>query len=152
MSVLVDTNVLLRSIEPRHPMQQVAVDSVQLLRQRGELIVLVPQNVYELWAVATRPLAQNGLGLTPPEAQAEVARFKSLFPVLDDLATIFSTWEQLVVQYQAIGKSAHDARLVAAMLVHGIDQLLTFNKADFARYQPIVVLSPQDVVGPAPTP
>lgn len=137
MSVLADTNVLLRSIEPRHLMQRIAADSVQLLGQQGESIVLVPQNIYELWAVATRPVAQNGLGLSPTEAQAEVARFKSLFRVLEDSPTIFPTWEGLVVMYHVKGKNAHDARLIAAMMVHGIDCLLTFNKPDFARYQQI---------------
>lgn len=152
MSVLADTNVLLRSIEPRHPMQQIAADSVQLLGQQGESIFLVPQNIYEFWAVATRPVAQNGLDLSPTEAQAEVARFKSLFPVLDDSPTIFPTWEQLVVQHQVKGKNARDARLMAAMLVHGIDRLLTFNKANFTRYQQITLISTQDVVGAAHTP
>lgn len=55
--------------------------------------------------------------------------------------------EQLVIQHQVQGKNAHDARLVAAMLVHRIARLLTFNKADFARYSAIVAMSPQDVIG-----
>ena len=32
------------------------------------------------------------------------------------------------------GKTTHDARLVAAMNVHGISSILTFNVQDFARY------------------
>ncbi len=44
-------------------------------------------------------------------------------------------------------EDAHDARLVAAMLVHKISQILTFNTQDFQRYPGIVVLSPQQVVG-----
>ena len=150
MSVLVDTNILMRSIEPRHPMQRVAADSLGLLRRQAEELFMVPQNLYEFWTAATRPVAQNGLGLTP--AEAEAARFKSLFPVLDDSAAIFPVWQQLVVRHQVRGKNGHDARLVAAMLVHGVDRLLTFNKADFARYPQISVILPQDVVGPAATP
>jgi hypothetical protein len=45
-----------------------------------------------------------------------------------------------------LGKNAHDARLVAAMLVHGIPQILTFNNQHFQRFPGIVVLSPQDVI------
>jgi hypothetical protein len=41
-------------------------------------------------------------------------------------------------------------RIVAAMLVHGITQLLTFNADDFKRFSDIVVLSPTGVVGQAP--
>lgn len=74
MSVLADTNVLLRSTEPQHPMHQVAADSVRVLRQQGEVIVLTPQNIYEFWVAATRPTVQNGLGLTPPAAQADATQ------------------------------------------------------------------------------
>lgn len=40
------------------------------------------------------------------------------------------------------GVQAHDARLVAAMVVHRIDQLLTFNIEDFTRYKEIQPLLP----------
>jgi hypothetical protein len=38
----------------------------------------------ELWSVATRPAASNGLGMTPPAAASEVDRIASFFPVLHD--------------------------------------------------------------------
>jgi predicted nucleic acid-binding protein len=146
MSTLLDTNLLTRSSQPRHPMHQLAADAVATIRQTSMPLCLVPQNLYEYWVVATRPLAQNGLGLTPREAEKEVTRFKSLFAVLEDTPAIFPAWEQLVVQHQVRGKNAHDAGLVAAMTVHGVGGLLTFNKPDFARYEHIAVVSPQDVL------
>ena len=147
MSVLLDTNILTRSSEPVHPMHQAAADAVAVLLRQGDDVFLLPQNLYEYWSVATRSVAQNGLGFPPPQAAAEIARFHADFSVLDDLPAILHLWERLVVQHQVIGKNGHDARLVAAMVVHGIDRLLTFNKADFARYQQITVISPQDVLG-----
>lgn len=152
MSTLLDTNLLTRLTNPAQAMHQVAIDSVAALLQQREDLFLVPQNLYEYWTVATRPVAQNGLGLAPLQAAAETARFRKDFSVLDELPAVLPIWEQLVVQHQVIGKNAHDARLVAAMIVHGIDRLLTFNKADFARYQQITVISPQDVVVAPPTP
>jgi hypothetical protein len=71
---------------------------------------------------------------------------KQLFTLLPDTATLFPEWERLVTQYQVVGKNAHDARLVAAMNVHGINRLLTFNAQDFQRYQGITILSPQQLV------
>ena len=53
---------------------------------------------------------------------------------------------------RVIGKNAHDARLVAAMRVHGVTHLLTFNDQDFARYTGITVLTPAAVFAPPPTP
>jgi predicted nucleic acid-binding protein len=152
MSFLLDTNILTRSVQPHHAMHRLAVDAVAALRQQGEQLCLVPQNFYEFWVVCTRPVAVNGLGRTPAEVQVEVARLKSLFTILDETPAVFAEWERLVVQYQVEGKNAHDARLVAAMNVHGVGRLLTLNLQDFQRYQGITVLTPQDVLGVAPPP
>ena len=151
MSTLVDTNVVTRCAQPTHPLCQPAADALTRLRQQGEELCLVPQNFYEFWVVATRPTAQNGLGLTPAQTQVELARLKALFTVRNDTPALFSEWEQLVVAFQVNGKNAHDARLVAAMSIHGITQLLTFNKPDFQRYHGITVVSPREVLSrPAP--
>ena len=42
------------------------------------------------------------------------------------------------------GKPAHDARLVAAMHVHGLTTILTFDRTGFSRYAGIEVLHPAD--------
>ena len=148
MSTLLNTNILTRCAQPAHPMCQPATDALTLLRRQGEELCLVPQNFYELWVVATRPIAVNGLGMTVAQARAEFVALKQLFTVLDEKPAVFARWEQLVAQYQVMGKNAHDARLVAAMLVHGVGRLLTFNTADFQRYQGITVVSPHDVLSP----
>lgn len=44
------------------------------------------------------------------------------------------------------GKNAHDARLVAAMLAHGLTHLLTFNDADFQRFTGITTVTPAAVL------
>jgi predicted nucleic acid-binding protein len=146
MSTLVDTSILTRSIYPPDPLHPLAIDAVDNLRQRNELLCLVPQNFYELWVVGTRPVAQNGLGMIPIQVETEIGQLERLFTVLDDNATIFPEWRRIVVQYQVVGKSAHDARLVAAMYVHRIDRILTFNTKDFQRYQQVVAVSPQQVL------
>jgi hypothetical protein len=47
-----------------------------------------------------------------------------------------------------VGKNGHDARLVAAMMVHGLTHLLTFNVQDFRRYPGITAVTPADVLTP----
>ncbi len=150
MSTLLDTNILTRSAQPGHPMYQTAVDAVDGLRQRGEILHVVPQNFYEFWVVATRPVGQNGLGLTPAQARAETDQLKKLFVVLDDTPAIFPEWERLVTSHAVSGRNAHDTRLVAAMLIHGLGQLLTFNAVDFQRFTSIAVLSPDQVLQASP--
>jgi|SRR5579884_820591 len=150
MKTLVDTNILARAAEPTHLLYRFAVDSVAELRRQGEIVCLVPQNLYEFWVVCTRPAGQNGLGMSFAAAQTELARIKTLFTLLEDTSDIFPQWEQLVLQYQIQGKNAHDARLVAAMMVHGLSRILTFNAGDFQRYQTLTVLEPQKVVSGTP--
>lgn len=146
MSVLLDTNILLRSAQTAHPMQQLAIDSAAALRDGGDPLCLVLQNLYEFWAVSTRPVTANGLGLSIAEAEAEISRLKSLVKICDDIPAILAVWEKLIVSYQITGKNAHDARLAAAMIVHGIKRILTFNTADFQRYKEIEAVAPNDVV------
>jgi predicted nucleic acid-binding protein len=54
-----------------------------------------------------------------------------------------------VEAYSVIGKPAHDARIVALMLAHGVTQLLTLNPSDFARYQGITTVTPQEILSQA---
>ncbi len=68
--ILLDTNLLARMTDSAHPQCAPARRAVQsLLVGKGERLIVVPQNLYEFWAVATRPLSSNGLGLSVSECQ-----------------------------------------------------------------------------------
>jgi hypothetical protein len=82
--VLIDTSTLLRTIQVRHPQYETVARAFETLPRRGRDLHIVPQNLVELWVVATRPVAQNGLGLSTTEAAAELVRLKSMFPLLPD--------------------------------------------------------------------
>jgi predicted nucleic acid-binding protein len=142
VKVLLDSNILLRLAQPVHPHHPLTQGAVTTLHDRGAHLCMVPQTVYEFWVVATRPLAANGLGLTVSDSQAEVARFKRMFPLLPDLGSLFAEWEQIVYCHQVSGRQAHDARLVAAMRTHGLTEILTFNGSDFRRFPGVSVLDP----------
>jgi predicted nucleic acid-binding protein len=142
--VLIDTSTLLRTIQVRHPHYETVARAFEALPRRGRDLHIVPQNLVELWVVATRPVAQNGLGLSTTEAAAELLRLKSMFPLWPDTPAIYPVWESLVIQYRVSGKPAHDARLVAAMHVHGLTTILTFDRTGFSRYAGIEVLHPAD--------
>jgi predicted nucleic acid-binding protein len=143
MAVLIDTNILARSVQPHHPHAPAAESAIAALTVQREAMVIAVQNIVEFWAVATRPQAHNGLGLSTDAAWREIARFKSLFGLLPETNGVFFEWERLVREYRVSGKNAHDARLVAAMIVNGVDRILTFNTADFSRFSEIQVLDPQ---------
>lgn len=145
MSYLVDTNVLPRSAQPSHPMHADAARALGNLLSRGEILHIVPQNIIEYRAVATRPVDANALGMSVTETAAEVAKLKGIFQLLPDTPSIFAGWEVLFGRHAVKGKEAHDARLVAAMLAHKIPNLLTFNTADFKRDTGILAIDPKDV-------
>ncbi len=145
MSYLVDSNILTRLTQKKSPHHPFVRNALISLRRQNEEICIVPQNLIEFWAVATRPVLSNGLGLTISETKTEIRKFKRLFNFYDDESGIFTEWENLVAKYQVSGKNVHDTRLVATMLTHKITHLLTFNTKDFKRFAEIVVVDPQNV-------
>jgi predicted nucleic acid-binding protein len=147
MNYLVDTNILTRLIEPGHTLHAAARNAVKLLVAQGHKLRIVPQNLYEFWVVCTRPSGVNGLGKSAAETFVEMTNLRSLFRWLDDTSAIFDVWEHLVRSTPVVGKNAHDARLVAAMKVHGLTHLLTFNGQDFRQYPTITVVTPSDILG-----
>ncbi len=116
---------------------------------RGERLIVVPQNLYEFWAVATRPpgpppTGSNGLGMTPAQTGHWLRFIERRFTLLADRDEMPRLWQALVETHGVTGFRAHDARLVAAMQSYGIGRLLTFNVTHF-RGLPVTVLDPASV-------
>ena len=150
--ILLDTNILLRYARIADPAFATVDTAINALHASGEVLCVVPQNVYEFWATATRPVASNGLGLSVSECQVQIARIKRLFRLIPDLPTLFAEWEALVVAHACHGRVSYDARLVAAMRTHGIIRLLTLNAADFARFPGLTILDLATFAAPAAPP
>jgi predicted nucleic acid-binding protein len=70
--------------------------------------------------------------------------------LLPDNELIHAEWRRIVLAYSVSGAQVHDARLIAAMYVHGLTHLLTFNDRDFARYAGITVAHPGNILPHAP--
>jgi predicted nucleic acid-binding protein len=122
-----------------------AVRAVGVLLSAGERVFVIPQNLIEFWAVATRPVGNNGLGLTPAQAEAEVSKIESLLTILPDGPAIYPEWRRLVVAHAVSGKQVHDTRIIAAMNVHKVANLLTFNVGDFKRFSGITLIEPVSI-------
>jgi predicted nucleic acid-binding protein len=56
MVVLLDTNILLRFLQPHHPHSPLAERALNILRTRNEVLNLTAQNLVEFWAAITRPV------------------------------------------------------------------------------------------------
>ena len=142
MSVLVDSNILLRSLHPGHPHYAAAENSVAELRLRNETLCIAPQTLIEFWAVARE---DNGLGLPTARVATELMSLRRLFRLLPSTPEVLEAWQRIVVTHGIVGKQTHDAHLVAIMQVHSVQSVLTFNVSHFTRFPNITVLNPAQI-------
>ncbi len=140
--VLVDTNILLRWTQPSDPTFATASNAVEKLEQSGDLPCYVSQNLGEFWNVLTRPANRNGYGRMPEDADRLAQVIEGKFRFLPDSLAVHQEWRRLLRDYRVSGVQVHDARLVAAMHVHGVRQILTFNARDFDRYKDVEAIHP----------
>jgi predicted nucleic acid-binding protein len=146
MAILVDSNILLRSVQTHHPHYPLVERAFSILRSRNETLVVAVQNFVEFWAVATRPAgSENGLGMSTEGAEKELAILKDLFAVIPEPGGLFEEWERLVTTCRVLGKNTHDAHLAATMKLNGISRILTFNVQDFIRFDGIEAMHPATV-------
>jgi predicted nucleic acid-binding protein len=142
--ILLDTNLLGRITNSADPQCASARRAMHVLPPRGERLVIVPQNLYEFWAIATRMPAANGLGMAPARASPWLDFFQRRFTLLPDRDDLPARWHELVKTLGIKGFRAHDARLAAAMQSYGISRLLTFNGQDF-KDLPVTIVDPTSV-------
>lgn len=145
MRVLIDSNILVRSVERASPLLHVARQAVSALTRQQHELCVAPQNVAEFWNACTRPAANNGLGHSVALTDQLTDRIESFFTVLPETLDAFRAWRQLVKAHEVRGAKVHDARLVAIMQAHGVSHILTFNGSDFKRYAGLMVLEPSTV-------
>ena len=143
--VLLDSNICLRLANINAPQYPLVSGATKALLNEGNELAIVPQNIYELWAVATRPTSSNGLGWSTRRTEEAVELLRSSFILLSDTPDLFSTWLELVTRFDVKGKQVHDARLVAAMQTHGVENILTLNVKDFERYLEVKPVHPEEV-------
>ncbi len=145
MAYLPDTSVIVRLYDTNNPLNTIIRQCFRKLERDGENMVIIPQIFVEFWAVATRPIHANGLGMKPENAQKELGRLQKLLRLLPENEKIFPEWKMLVTTYKVSGKPTHDARIVAAMITHGIENILTINPGDFKRFSMINAIKPHDI-------
>jgi predicted nucleic acid-binding protein len=132
-------------VEP-DPQHGVIRSALRKLRLNNEQRFYTSQNLAEFWSVCTRPaVARGGLGLSIADADRRARIIERLFTLLPDDASVHEEWRRMVVQYSVSGVAVHDARLVAFMRVYRVGNILTLNAADFARYDGIAPVHPQEV-------
>lgn len=142
---LVDSNVLLRWVKPDRGDYPAIVSATDAILRHDGALCYISQNVGEFWNACTRPVERNGYGLSPQETDRLAKFFEAKLRLLPDSIAVHEEWRKLLVTHSVCGVQVHDARFVAAMRVHGVKRILTFNDKDFARYTDIEAVHPRGV-------
>jgi len=143
---LIDSNILIRWVQPGDPDYSAVESALDLLARQGAILCYTSQNLAEFWNACTRPADRNGYGLSPQEADRRACLFEARLRLLPDSLSVHQEWRRLLVTHSVSGVQVYDARLVAAMHVHGVKRILTFNAKDFARFADIEALLPRNIV------
>lgn len=131
---VVDTDVLLAATDEAREDHAAAVAVLDLWPSSGVSLYTSGQILREYLAVATRPVDANGLGLERADAVANVRVLRGRMRLLSEDARVADRLLDVLEGTECSGKQVHDASVVAAMLVHGIDAVVTRNVGDFARF------------------
>jgi len=148
---LIDSNVLIRWVQPEDSQFQIAKHAIQRIEDAEDMLCYSSQNLGEFWNVLTRPVSRNGYGLSPEGALIRAEQIEAKFRLFSDVPAIHAEWRKLLVSHGISGVQVHDARLVAAMHVHVVKRILTFNTKDFARFADIEAIHPLDLSSQAST-
>jgi len=148
MRILVDSNILCRLARRDDAQHEEARQALRIALRSGADLLLCPQVEREFWAVATRPRAENGLGMTPEETAASLREWREGFLQLaPDSPAVYATGQKLVAEHGVCGKQVHDAAIVAAAKAASADQVLTFNREHFQRFESeIAIRTPQEII------
>ncbi len=128
--LLLDTNVLLDATNMARPRHAAAIR----LLARPQGLVICAQVIREYLVVATRPVANNGLGMDLADAMANIDELRRVARLLPEERPVLPTFLSLLEQTPCHGKLLHDAFLVATMRAHGVKALATSNPRDFSRF------------------
>jgi predicted nucleic acid-binding protein len=143
---LLDTNILLRLVQPDSPQHSLVRSVVDSLWNAGASLCYTSQNLAEFWNVCTRPADKNGFGFSIPETDAYARDIESFFAFLPDTEDTHRIWRRLLVTYSVCGVQVHDARLAAQLYAHDIRTFLTFNTQDFQRYPDVEIVHPESML------
>lgn len=145
MSLLVDTNVLLRLADGQCREHSGAEIAVEYFLARNITLFIGTQVLVEFWAVATRPDSVNGLGWSTATAAEKIRALRGQFPILAETPDVLDRWFDLVNRCKVTGRHCHDARLAALVLAHGLQRLLTYDTADFPRSWGVEAVHPNQI-------
>lgn len=131
--MFIDTNVLVRArftVAPSHDLARARLHEALGSEERPRIS---RQIIREYLAVVTRSQIWSA-PLPMSDALRDVDWFVSEFDILEDGPDVTHLLAELCREVPVAGRQVHDANIVATMLAHAEQRLLTFDQGDFRRY------------------
>ncbi len=138
--LFIDANILIYTSLSRSPFHDRAKKAIAEADASGETLAISRQVLREFLSATTGARAGDPAAMSIAQARSDIKIFLQEFRVVEDGPAIWEAFEKLMTQFSFAGKQIHDAYLVATMLAHGIDHLLTHNTKDFERYTSRIIL------------
>lgn len=132
--VMLDTNVLLAATDEGRVEHDDALAVFNDWPGRGVSLYASGQILREYLSVATRPATRNGLGMRSVDALVNVRAIRERSRFAAEDGKVSDRLLALIDEIACGGKQVHDANVVATMLVHGVEAIVTINVSDFARF------------------
>lgn len=132
--MFIDTNVLVNARVPGADQHDIARELLHRAFGEAAPPTASRQVLREYIAVVTRPQPW-AIQISLEDALDDVERLAASIRILEDGPQVAETFIALCREVPVGGRQIHDANIVATMLAYGERQLLTFNTADFRRYE-----------------
>lgn len=145
--VLVDTNVLLEATDEGRRFHAQALSLFRNAFDDGVDLFLGTQVLREYLVVATRPIENNGLGMTTDFALDNVKRFQKRASLIAETLQSGGLFVEWVGKYQIRGKRLHDLQILATASVAGMHALITANEKDYPESTPVSIVALSDLGG-----
>jgi predicted nucleic acid-binding protein len=139
--VFVDTNILIYAQQALSPFHPQATAKLQALAAAGHPLWISRQILREYLAVMSRPGVLTA-AIPMTNLVSDVQAFERQFLIAEDGPIVMGHLLNLLTAIPCAGKQIHDANIIATMLGHGIQRLLTHNNADFTRFAAHVTVLP----------
>ncbi len=134
--MLIDSNILIYSLNSDSPKNQAAQDFLQSQKK----LIFAQQNILESLRILTHP--------NFPKPFSTKLAIKAIREITDQAKIISPTWEtldlalELIGKYRVSGAETFDAYLVATAITNHITEIATDNIRHLRRYSEIQVSNP----------
>jgi predicted nucleic acid-binding protein len=140
--VFIDSNILVYANNVMSPFCQAARTQLQAAFSTFESVWVSRQVFREFTVVVSREiLAANGK-VDFQLLESTILRFEQDYMVAEDSQLVTHRLLRLLEETNTAGKQVHDANIVATMLIHDVDTILTNNVADFNRFSHLITVLP----------